>query len=324
MLTLPQAVWNPEHPLAPELKDQLALVDPVCVDRAKADKAFLALGAHYSKDQDEAARIWILLRALQDEIPRVRLRLLAQQRDSQRPAPYDHPAVGDLDIDSDYLVPLAAFKVSGGALFRRGFAFSVASPLEAVNSQYWTIQALRQQGLGELTMVRLDPLLVRAEQDYPAMHYRMWWYGRPLDWRRIDNLREEEHGRWLPGALSTKAEFIDYVWSPRGSEVHFRCEELPKKGATEKRGSRYFHAIYEPAGKRISHLDGSIRVYGPEQWDSRSANHLRNSGKVGNRIKLFRVSGVVDLDCLAEICIGFFVWSFDVARYFGLPVPDEL
>ena len=158
---------------------------------------------------------------------------------------------------------------------------------------------------------------------YPRMEYRMWWYGRPLDWNRIHKLKVEDHGRWLPGGLSTRAEFTDFVWSPRNEEVHFQCEEFPKVNDIFARGSRYFHTIYHVAKEKIIHLDGALRIYKDKNWEKRKDIHLRKSGKVGVRVKLFRIDAPVDRNVFGVLCSNFFVWNNDVERYFGAEIPDD-
>jgi len=61
----------------------------------------------------------------------------------------------------------------------------------------------------------------------PNMFYKMWLYGRPLDWDRLGNLEEPDTGRWMPDAYIKGMPFTDFVWDRRGNEVHFRCEEVP-------------------------------------------------------------------------------------------------
>lgn len=324
MLTLPRIAGDPQHPLVDDLKDQLESIPSTDVGYALQDASFRAFGRHFDDDVGKAARIWLLLRALHKSIPRTRLSMLSSDHRLQQPVPYANPALAGVDVSEDDLVPLSAFSMSGSRLARNGYAFSMVSPLQSPNSQYWILQAICQLGLVNQTSVRLDPLLHRSADDFPAMGYRMWWYGRELDWIRIASLRVEDHGRWLPGPLSTKAQFIDYVWTPRNDGIHFRCEEIPTAEEVQERGSRYVHAIYSPASSCVTHLDGSIRIYTEEELAERTHSHVRSSGKVGKRIKTFRISGQLDRQALADICIGYFVWSFDVARYFGVAVPEQL
>jgi len=324
MLTLPRVAGDRKHPLTGDLQSQLQIYSDTAVTQVKTDSLFLAIGRHFDDNMDRAARIWLLLQSLHKIIPQTRLRMLSGDHESEACAPYDHTALADIETSHDWLVPLSEFAVSGARLVRQAHAFTMVSPLQSPNSQYWLLQSLDQLGIIDRSSVRLDPLLHRPVAAYPQQGYRMWWYGRELDWHRIDNLQEEDHGRWFPGPLSTKAQFIDFVWSPRSDGVHFRCEEIPTVKEARERGSRYLHAIYSPSSRSITHLDGSIRIYSHEELGHRTDSHLRSCGKVGQRVKTFSVSGELSREALAAVCIGYFVWSFDVARYFGVEVSEQI
>jgi hypothetical protein len=225
----------------------------------------------------------------------------------KRPAPYQHPAVIDLQLGADHMVQLSSFRLRAGVLMRNGTGFTIVPPVESINSQYWLIQSLLREGLQKATSVRLDPFLIQPENDFPCIEYRMWWYGVPLDWERIASLKREEHGRWEADSTLPRLAYTDYSWTPRGEEIHFFCEELPAREDVEKRGSRYFHAVYLPSRKKIIHLDGAIRIYNTAQWAKRYVSHVRNAGKMGRRIKVFRVDSEVSPDCLGSLCSSFFI-----------------
>lgn len=183
------------------------------------------------------------------------------------------------------------------------------------NSTYWLLQSCYSEGLREHARVRLDPFLHGPAQSFPTLVYRMVIYGRPLDWRRVESLQAPEHGRWSPGVLSHASEFTDYVWTPRGSEVHFLCEEVPAVATSWREAGRYFHAIYEPSEATISHLDAAVRIYSHAEVTERHDAHVRHVGKIGLREKVLRVDTRVSRSALSSLCQAFFVWNEDVRRY---------
>jgi len=307
------------------ISEQLMLFERTSIDAVKADKQFQFFsGTHKGAELDREAGLWLLNRLLMKGIPEARLKNLTDSLGNKRPLPYEHPAVADLRLDSDCMVPLSCFRVKTGALMRAETGFTIMPPIESTNSQYWLLQSLLHEHLQAVTAVRLDPFIVQPANNYTCMEYRMWWYGRPLDWARIDTLKAEEHGRWAPGKLSTQAAYTDFAWTPRDGEVHFLCEEIPLRDDVQSRGSRYFHAIYSTEQKRIVHIDGAIRVYNTEEWDCRQASHVRSAGKIGKRIKVFRIDTEVSRDCMGAVCSSFFVWNNDVARYFGADIPKDI
>lgn len=325
LLNLHRVAADSENPISHLIMKQLTLFDHTIIEAVKEDKQFQFFsGKEEGADLDREAGLWMLNRLLLKGIPEARMKILIDSLEKERPVPYDHPAVASLKLDSECMVPLNSFQVKAGALIRAETGFTIMPPIQSPNSQYWLLQALLRERLHTITTVRLDPFIVQPAKDYACMEYRMWWYGRPLDWDRIDTLKSEEHGRWAPGKLSTQAAYTDFAWTPRDGEVHFRCEEIPLKDDLLSRGSRYFHAIYSPVQKKIIHLDGAIRVYKPEEWEIRKANHVRNSGKIGKRIKIFRVGTDVPRDCIGTVCSSFFVWNYDVARYFGANISNDI
>ena len=276
-------------------------------------------------DTDRAARIWIAERLLSKEIARRKLMLVRAEVQKPRPAPYDLPAIADVPVDADHLVPLSAFQYDGSRLLRNGYAFGVLTTTAAPNSSYWLLGTLYSQELDARASVRLDPLLFGPEDQFPAMFYKMWMYGRQLDWERLRHLRQPEHGRWLPSSLSHESEFTDFCWAPRPDGIHFLGEEVPKAQSCGCEPSRYLHAIYNPTSETIDHFDGAIRVFAPEEIGHRHSLHVRSGGKLGVREKVFRTDEPIHRDAFSVVAQAFFVWNEDVQCYFTqeLALPDS-
>lgn len=269
---------------------------------------------------DLHARLYIVCREVASAIQVRRLALVT----NGSKAPYDHRALQDLTADGEGLVPLAEFEIDGDALCRRGTAFFVLPPVPGANANYWLLNELQRSGLANSVRVRLDPLLFGRADTLGGRFYRATVYGRALDWPRIRGLRETEHGRWTPGRLSRSYLFTDYAWIPHDSEVDFICEELPVETDISVRGSRYLHAIYDKSRHEIKHLDGAIRVLSQPEFATRVDLHVRNAGKAGTRVKIFRIDGAISTGALSSIAQGFFFWNHDVARYFGAPIHADL
>lgn len=323
---LARVVDDIEHPIHSPLVWQLSAIDSACVDLVREDSKFTRFHGQEDRDcRDSSARIWALELALRYQIPARRLTCLRGPRPGKcAPAPLDHPALAGLAVSEDLMVPLADFTVTSGELVRNGFAFTALAPVESSNSQYWYLNVLCTPVLRRSAWVRLDPLLVRPADAGGAMGYKVWIYGRPLDWPRLRALREEEHGQWLPGRFARGMDVTEFAWTPRDGMVHFRCEELPDSASLGRRGSRYFHAIYDPGADDIVHLDAAIRVYDADSWRARKGQHVRNAGKVGQRHKVFRVEGRLGVDQFCNLAANFFMWNSDVQRYFGADIPEDL
>jgi hypothetical protein len=316
MLTFARETSDPHDDLGEELEAFLSGFSKGDVAAAQASGDFQFFAGH-QPDKDRAARVWLGERLLGTEIARRRLDAIRQDVGSSRPRPYAVPALEDLEIGNDRLVPLSAFSFDGARLLRNEFAFSVLPTTGSPNSTYWLLAAIYDQGLADRTRVRLDPFLFGPAATFPAMHYRMWMYGRPLDWGRVEALQEPEHGRWMPDSPLSRGEFTDYAWTPRDAEVHFVCEEIPDAEITSTEAARYLHAVYVRASRSIEHFDGAIRVYAREEIQQRRTLHARKAGKMGLREKVFVVDGPTDPDSLSQVAQAFFVWNSDVQQYFS-------
>jgi hypothetical protein len=250
MASVLTAAHKPESPIFDSLNLFLTSIPKDVVAETCRDQNFKFCW-NQAKDIDRMARIWIAERFLSDEIARRRLVALRNEDHSLRPAPYDHPALTDVAVDDEGLVPLSSFELDGSRLIHNGFAFTIFCTTSAPNSTYWVANILLNMATGSQISVRLDPFLLGPDADFPEMLYRMWQYGRPLDWQRISEIREPEHGRWIPKYSTDHGQSTDFCWEPRNGEVHFLCEELPKTDRVECEAARYFHAIYLPSAAML-------------------------------------------------------------------------
>lgn len=292
------------------------------------DRAFRFLHQEApDSEQDAEARREITGRLIAQAVNRERANLLQQANLDSRPPPYNHPSLADLPITDDHLIQLLHF-ASPRLLERGGFAFELAPTLPAFNSSYWLMKNLALDHPGLSKAIRLDPLCVQPLDAARRTEYKMWVYGVPLDWGEISTLKQEQHGRWMPGPLSTQSAFTDVVWSPRSSEVHFVCEEVPTADQAEERGARYLHSIFIPDSGHFIHTDGALRYYSPEAIAARLQTHVRKAGKAGRRVKIFLAEGDISTEVWSALVSSFFVWNSDVMQYLAgesafPPQPDK-
>ena len=315
LLHLPYEAANADSPVRAKIEEFLSSIDAGRVATVRQDHTFQHLTSGIA-DLDREARIWAGVEMLTHAIAARRLEVLRQDSTSDRPRPYGEPALADLTPDAEHLVPLCEFEFDGCRLVRNGHAFLMLSTTGSPNSSYWLLQSCYSEGLHEHVRVRLDPFLHGSAESFRAMFYAMLVYGQPLDWNRIDGLHTTDHGRWCPAASNASSKFTDYAWTPRRSEVHFVCEEVPTAGMSIRRGGRYLHAIYVPSEAAVSHLDAGVRIYSDSEVRDRHNRHVRQAGKVGLRQKVLRIDQPVPRTVLAPMCQAFFVWNGDVRQYF--------
>jgi len=82
------------------------------VSEAQASSEFRFFAGH-QPDKDRAARVWLGERLLGTEIARRRLDAIREDSSRLRPRPYALPALEDLELGDDHLVPLSAFSFDG-------------------------------------------------------------------------------------------------------------------------------------------------------------------------------------------------------------------
>lgn len=319
---VPRVAADENNPAYALLQAQLQAIDAEAVETEKLDRTFRFVheGAT-GEGLERAARVWALIKRLQEAISVNRLSLLGAQDCLDRPSPYEEASVSDLPVRSDRLVPLSEFEIDGATLSRNGHAFMIAPTVDAQNASHWLTLALASTSRND-AWVRLDPFLHGPAGSLSRLFYKIWWYGRPLDWARVAKLCGEEHGRW--GADEGErgdSRITEFVWRPVDGEVHFVCEELPMQTECDRRGARYLHAIYDVGRDVLTHLDGAIRRYTADELADRRRQHLRQSGKVGIRKKIFRCDGSITKEALSDLATTFFMWNWDVRQYF-LAAPD--
>jgi hypothetical protein len=310
-------------PVRTALREAIEAVSSVAIVGMARDARAESKQMFRNGDPELQNRLYLVARDVAIAVQRRRIAEITRRTPKGRAAPYDHPSLAHVEVDRDGLVPLNAFALDGDALCINGYEFLMLPAVPGANANHWLLQQLGRHALVDAVSVRLDPLLHGPTGSLSGHFYRMDVYGRPLDWNRIRNLQSPDHGRWLPGNLSRSSLFTDYAWVPHDDEVDFICEELPPRDEVGERGSRYLHAVYDRRHHRITHLDGAVRVYNADELTSREASHVRNAGKVGTRVKVFRSDHQIDPDVLGDLAQSYFVWNYDVARYFGAPVGAE-
>lgn len=268
-------------------------------------------------DQLKKARIEILSYKINKIVIKKRMDAIHNSDEQGRALPYNHPALTDIHLVDNDLINIKNFDLSDKRLVRNSHEFFILPTLPALNSSTFLWNELLSISAGEV-FIRLDPFLLQSKDDNPQMHYKMWVYGVPLDWDKTTQLKKENHCKWMPDYPdSSDIAFTDAVWLPKGDEIHFTCEEVPKEINVDIRGSRYFHSTYSTNTKKW-HIDGAVRLYDKNSIQTRHKKHVRNAGKMGKRVKIFYVSGKGDFpkeECSA-LASSFFVWNEDAMNYF--------
>jgi len=276
-------------------------------------------------DKDIGRRAYCLVYLLHKTIAINRINRLMESM--ERPAPYNSENLKQLPIDKNNLTPINEFNTDNFGFEKNGFVYTLCPILEQSNSSYWIFQAIlkfaKERNIN--FKVRLDPFIEISLNKYRPMFYKMLVHGKQLDWQKLLNLKNDDFGQWFDEKDYNRMGFTDYVWSPKDSEVHFTCEELPKNNFKGNKTTRYFHAIFNKNTGEIKHCDGAIRFYTQEEFNNRSSFHIKDTEvrKAGKRIKIFQYESKennnkeIDQDTFCLLATNFFVWNADVQTYFN-------
>lgn len=299
-------------PLHSQLSELLNGLPPEAVEAAYADNIFVRI---YGRNEP-LARVWFTQELLIEEASRARLKRLSEPLANAYTMPYSAGCFRGIPVDGECMVRLADFEYTGSTLVKNGFSFTVCPTNAAPNSTYWLLRSFYEQGVASHVSVRLDPFLWGPSDSFPQMMYKMIVYAKPVNWDGISQLKEQHHGQMRADKPWDRSELTEFCWDPRDNGIHSTCEELPQREHIGFEGARYLHAIYEPGSQLITHFDGALRIYTPEELEERHEEHLRKSGKAGLRRKIFRIHGPVDREVFSLIAQAFFVWNDDLAKYF--------
>jgi len=298
-------------PLYGELRELLGALPEAAVKWAYSDGSLGINGR-----SDELARTWYAEKLLTYEASLRRLTCLANPGPKQASLPYSNSLLNGLEIDDEYLVRGANLRYNGASFEVNGHSYVTCLVNQNFNSTYWLQQAFFETGIAEHIRVRLDPYLWGRADSFPTMMYRMIVYAKPLNWAGIARLKEPHHGQMRPDSPGDSVALTEFCWTPRDDGIHFVCEELPQRQLIDVQASRYLHAIFDPIAGKISHLDGALRIYTEGEMDARLVCHLRNAGKAGTRVKVFRIDAPIDKEAFSLVAQAFFVWNYDLATYF--------
>ncbi|MDO7846499.1 hypothetical protein Q5H92_09035 [Hymenobacter sp. M29] len=276
-----------------------------------------------SNDKEFEKRVWFIESALRDAIVKERVTSLIDGDDVLRPSPYDGQEFEGVFVSDKKLVSIKDFDYSNHGLTLGNAVFQLCPSLPQNNSSYWLFELICQEAFRSNLdfKLRLDPIVKMPKEEFSPMFYKMWVYGRELNWDRIAQLKQEEFGQWLnEDSTSAKSiEATDFVWQPSKSEIHFTCEELPKDEFSDTRGSRYFHAIFDRQTGQVIHCDGALRFYSQTELKNRKQFHVRHAEvrRVGKRVKLFQIDEPISQQLFMNLATTFLVWNEDALAYFN-------
>lgn len=149
------------------------------------------------------------------------------------------------------------------------------------------------------------------------------WWGPPFSAVRLDEAHEREltvyeDPEGLAGLLSEYKK-MEFYWAIDDEGLKsLQAEELVPLDSSPLSGymiNRYVHAIRDTKAKKFIHLDGAVRLYPVDEYQTRFEAKLPVAPKAARYIKLFRVDGEIPEDDWAGLVISFFRGNHHVLDY---------
>ncbi|WP_152647917.1 hypothetical protein [Rhodopseudomonas palustris] len=218
--------------------------------------------------------------------------------------------------------------------FRRSLSHS-----NKLNSNFLETFDSTARGNGSLRVrLRLDPDLVGHPASARSLIELEHWRG-PLYNDDIANIpkgvsehKADERTRLYEGVDRTQ------IWwkAPESRMVNglgvdyrtFEIEELVENFSTglgeQRFGCRYAHAEFSVVEATITHFDGAIRAYEPEQYLERIDTSIERAGKRADYTKVFRFDGPLPTPSWKRLLSDFFRGNNLIPEYLGAPneVPE--
>jgi len=319
-LEVPRILHDPSNIQYKNLLDDLNRIDKNTLNEYINSNNYANVVAKFmnANNEDQQIRAYCFADMLHKEIAKERI--LALLDNLTRPKPYDSENLKNIEIDLEKLASIDQFNLLDPGFRYNKFVYVLLPPTPQFNLNYWLSRLFSKIMQEERCKIkiRLDPFIEKSISEYKPIILKWLIYGAPLNWDKIFNLSQEDSGRFIDPNENSEIDITEYVWKPLSNEIHFTCEELPKKSSISHHGSRYFHAILDKVTGKIKHCDGAIRIYSDEEYMQRIKYHLKQSEvrKIGSRVKIFQIEDC-DRDLLSKLATCFFVWNTDVEKYFS-------
>ena len=194
--------------------------------------------------------------------------------------------------------------------------------------------------------LRIDPLRRTTPEYYRDVIEMDYWYGKPFreDLLMQKNQRGESEYLTVHRVPENQQEKQDFTYPLRytifitdmmakNNRQFFIAEYVPlaiQDNISRPHGlggkyiiQKFAHFVFDQNKKQIEHVDGSVRYFLHNDYDEafRKVAAGRDAGKkIGsssNRLKLFKVSGGVDLEILKAILYEFFRYNPHISEYFA-------
>ena len=309
---------NDDHPQRNNLIYYMNTIEEEEIKQILSNQDYALFGKQIdSISWEDNAKLSYCKSRIPKEVNKLRMQAVIDET-KYPPLPYDHPALSDIELDSNNMASLSRIIEKNRSDQLSDVIFQLLPSLPQLNSMYWVMRYLFELGNKCDVKVRLDPYMVVDKKSFSQMNYKMLVYGKPPDLKNMSSLKEAAHLRWMSDKYDSSDErFTDALWYPWNDEIHFICEEIPKPDCVWFRGSRYFHSIYDCKKNKINHLDGAIRIYTDDEINTRVNCHVKDIGKIGRRIKIFQADSEIDIELWSSLVASFFVWNDDVFKYFS-------
>lgn len=175
--------------------------------------------------------------------------------------------------------------------------------------------------------IAIDHRRIMTKENYQQIVELDTWYGPPFDPSKLDDpnavgLTIVKRNRDSLFQQTNRLDRTEFFWSYRDGIKTFEAEEVSDVDFNFEGFylNRYVHSERDVQNQVLRHLDGAVKVYLPENYETRFNSNMPDEERCYVKPKLFRVDGNIAVDDWINIISFFFKSNEMIIEYFN---PEE-
>jgi len=171
--------------------------------------------------------------------------------------------------------------------------------------------------------IAIDHRRIMSKEFYAQVAELDGWRGLPFDRNKLDDpnyigLTVVERNKNSLFERTCSLDRTEFYWSYRDGIKTFEVEEISGDNYTFDHYyfNRYVHSERDISTKTFRHLDGAVKVYLKDSFQSRKSSFMPKELKSHCKVKLWRIDGDIALAAWSDLISYFFKCNEMIVRYF--------
>jgi len=202
---------------------------------------------------------------------------------------------------------------------RRGYS---SNPNSDFTSRF--INFYHQTHPGNRFRIAIDHHRVMPREFYQQIIELDTWFGPPFDPAELDDpnavgfsvIKRNKDSLF---GLTNDLERTEFFWSFRQGIKTLEIEEISNVGYQFDHYylNRYVHSERNTQQRKLTHLDGAVKVYLQDSYNDRLRAHMPKQLKSHTKVKLFRIDGDIPLEDWINLISFFYKSNEMIIEYFN-------